>query len=166
MFNKIRILTYISVIGAVISFSFTFCNTNNNSKTNSFSNKSKNFDWILGEWKRNNEEQGKETFEIWEKISNSQYSGIGFTMQNGDTVKQERVKLIKQNGKWDMIVKVSQETESITFNMTNLTKDSFTCENDSIDFPKFIKYWNDNGNLNALVTGNDMEIPFGFEKIK
>ena len=39
-----------------------------------------NFDWLLGNWKRNFEEEGKETFEIWGKNSSSEYSGIGFTI--------------------------------------------------------------------------------------
>ena len=161
-----RALKSISIIALIISFTFISCNTKSKSKTNSINEKSENLDWLLGKWKRNNEEQGKETFENWEKISNSEYSGIGFTMQNGDTVKQEKIKLIRQNGKWDLIVKVPQETKSITFKMTKLNKDSFTCENDSLDFPKIIKYWNDNGYLRALVSGNEVEIPFEFEKIK
>ena len=40
------------------------------------------FDWLLGNWIRLGEEEGKETFEYWKAISISEYSGIGFTMQN------------------------------------------------------------------------------------
>jgi len=50
-----------------------------------------NFNWLLGNWKRLDEEAGKETFEIWEKLSSKEYVGIGFTMQNGDTIKQEKI---------------------------------------------------------------------------
>jgi len=156
----------ITIISLIISFTFTSCNTKNKYNTNSINEKSENFDWLLGKWKRNNEEQGKETFENWEKISNSEYSGIGFTIQNGDTVKQEKIKLIKSNKKWILIVKVPEETESLTFKITDLNKKSFTCKNDSLDFPKMIKYWKDGVKIKALVSGDDLEIPFEFEKIK
>ena len=52
--------------------------------------KIENFDWLLGKWKRLNDEVGKETFENWNKISLSKYLGIGFTMQRGDTIKREK----------------------------------------------------------------------------
>ncbi|MBT3383057.1 MAG: hypothetical protein HN778_02560 [Prolixibacteraceae bacterium] len=124
-----------------------------------------NFDWLLGNWKRNNEEAGKETFEVWEKTSNSEYIGLGFTMQNGDTIKQEKIKLIKLNGKWDMEVKVPEEAESIIFKMSEFDKNEFTCVNEVLDFPNKIKYWRNGDKINALVSGGDMEIPFEFEKI-
>lgn len=160
-----RTLNSIIIISIITSFAFVSCNTNRKSKVNKISQKSENFDWLLGKWKRNNEEQGKETFENWGKISNSEYSGIGFTMQKGDTIKQEKINLIKQNGKWDLIVKIPEETESLIFKMTDLDKDSFTCENDSLDFPKMIKYWKDGLKIKALVAGKDLEIPFEFEKV-
>ena len=141
-------------------------NSGTTSKKTDLAPKTENFDWLLGEWKRNNEEPEKETFENWKKINSSEYSGIGFTMQNGDTIKQEKIKLIKLNGKWNLIVKVPEESESITFKMTELKSDAFTCENDSLDFPKRIKYWKNGEKISALVSGDDLEIPFEFEKIK
>jgi len=138
-------------------------NSNNGSEIIS---KEENFDWLLGEWKRNNEEASKETFEIWEKVSSSEYSGIGFTMQNGDTIKQEKIRLIKKHNEWDLIVKVPEESQSIIFNMAEVNSDEFTCKNDSLDFPKLIKYWKNGEKLNALVSGTDFEIQFEFERRK
>lgn len=97
----------------------------------------------MGQWQRANEEQGKSTFENWKKTSAFGYSGIGFTMQNGDTEKQEKMRLIKQNGTWDLIVKVPEETEEVTFAITESNPNSFICINDSINFPNRIKYWTD-----------------------
>lgn len=156
----------ITIISLIISFTFISCSTKSNSNSDNINEKTKNFDWLLGKWKRNNEEKGKDTFENWEKISNSEYSGMGFTIQNGDTAKQEKIKLIKLNGKWDLIVKVPEDKESITFKMTKLDSHSFTCENDSLDFPKLIKYWKEGESIKALVVGKDLKIPFEFEKIK
>lgn len=161
-----RILKLTIIISIIMSFTFVSCNTNSKTKASSIDEKYENFDWLLGNWKRCNEEQGKETFENWRKVSNSEYFGIGFTMQDGDTIKQEKINLINQNGKWDLVVKVPEDTKSIIFKMTDLNKHSFTCENDSLDFPKLIKYWKDGLKIKALVAGKDLEIPFEFERIE
>ena len=42
------------------------------------------------------EEKGKETFENWKKINNSEYNGIGFTMKNNDTLSKEEMKILKE----------------------------------------------------------------------
>ncbi|MDE5421487.1 DUF6265 family protein [Ancylomarina sp. DW003] len=133
-------------------------------KSTTVTEKSENFDWLLGKWKRLNEKEGKETFENWEKIKETEYSGIGFTMQNGDTIKQERIRLTKTNGKWDLTVKVPEESESITFNGTSHNENEFTCENNEIDFPNKIKYWKNGQKINASVSNSEMEISFEFEK--
>ena len=127
--------------------------------------KSKNFDWLIGEWERLNEEEGKKTFENWEKVSETEYSGIGFTMQNGDTIKQELIQLINTSEKWNLTVKVPEETESITFKMTNHSENEFTCENMEIDFPNKIRYWKNGHKINASVSNTEMEIQFEFKKI-
>ena len=126
---------------------------------------SENFDWLLGKWKRLNEEEGKETFENWGKVSVNEYSGIGFTMQNGDTIKQENIQLIKVDKKWNLVVKVPDEAESITFKMTQFNEKEFVCENHEIDFPNKIKYWKNGYRINASVSNSEMEIPFEFERI-
>ena len=126
---------------------------------------SENFDWLLGKWKRLNEEEGKETFENWKKIRETEYSGIGFTMQNGDTIKQEKIRLTKINGKWNLNVKVPEESESITFNGISHNENEFTCENIEIDFPNKIKYWKNGNRINAMVSGGEMKIQFEFVKL-
>lgn len=127
---------------------------------------SANFDWILGKWLRNNEEEGKETFENWDKISEAEYHGIGFTMQNGDTVKQEKIKFIKTNNTWKLFVKVPEDKVPVEFKMAELKSDRFTFTNDSIDFPKQIEYWKDGDKMKALVSGGDLKIPFEFKRIQ
>ncbi len=129
-------------------------------------NKKENFDWLLGKWKRTNEELGKETFENWQKKSDTEYIGLGFTIQNGDTIMQEKIKLIKSNNNWNLEVKVSEESESIIFKMTNYGGKKFTCENKEIDFPKKIKYWKNGDKINASVSVDEMEILFEFERLK
>jgi len=156
----------------ILGISLISCNQNKkeNSKTDGKQIESiemiDNFDWLLGEWKRNNEEVGKETFEIWEKKSNTEYLGLGFTKQNGDTLKQEKIRLIKTNNNWNLEVQSQDEYEPIIFKMTSFNDQEFICENKDLDFPNKIKYWKNKDKLNASVSGEGMEIPFEFERIK
>jgi hypothetical protein len=135
------------------------------SKTSESIMESEGFDWLLGNWKRLNEEAGKETFENWEKTSDSEYLGIGFSMQDGDTIKQENIRLIKAGENWDLIVKVPEETQAVKFKGISHHESAFTCENNEIDFPNKIKYWKSGDRLKASVSNAEMEIPFEFEKI-
>jgi len=124
-----------------------------------------NFDWLLGNWIRNNEVEGKETYEVWNKISSKEYSGSGFTMQQNDTLKQEKIRLLKLDKKWVLEVQPKDEPEPITFHVTSHNEQEFICENPELDFPKLIKYWKNDDKLKALVSGDEMEIAFEFEKI-
>jgi len=124
-----------------------------------------NFDWLLGEWKRNNEEDGKETFEHWQKKSNVEYIGLGFTMRGQDTIKQEKIRLIKLNNKWVLEVQPQDEPQPITFKMTSFKDQEFICENKDLDFPNKIKYWKNGNKINATVSGGEMEILFEFKRL-
>jgi len=163
------------VLLLLVAVLVTSCNQN--AKTNQIENfetesaakteSAEDFDWLTGNWKRSNEEAGKQTFENWEKISPSEYSGIGFTMQKSDTISQETMKLIKMDGNWKLLVKTPDEKEPIEFKMLELKRtNEFTCVNDSIDFPKRIQYWTEGDKLKAKISNDEMNIPFEFEKIK
>lgn len=142
------------------------CNQNKKQEITKSTQELETFEWLLGNWKRLNEEKGKETFENWKRISEFEYAGIGFTMQNGDTIKQEKIKLNKVNNHWNLTVKTPNETQWTTFTGVNHSKNDFTCENNEIDFPSKIKYWKNGDNFNASVSGGDMIISFEFEKLK
>lgn len=147
------------------SFVFTMCNTKLNDQKSKIQ-PTENFDWLLGNWKRTNEEKGKETFENWKKIDGSEYNGIGFTLQNSDTLSQEQMKLIQTNDKWNLLVKTPDENDFIKFEMTEIKKDNFECENDTLDFPKLIIYWKNGDKMNAIVSGDSLKLSFEFERIK
>ena len=162
---KIIVLSITAISILFLSSCISTSNKENKNQENETSALSENFDWLIGNWKRNNEKEDKATFEIWKKKSNSEYWGLGFTMQNNDTIKQESIKLIELNGKWNLEVKVPEENESIIFKMTDFNTTEFTCENKVLDFPNKIKYWKNGNKLNALVSGDEMEIQFEFERI-
>ena len=124
------------------------------------------FDWLTGNWKRTNEKKDKETFENWQKISASEYSGLGFTMQNNDTISQEQMKLIQTGGIWNLLVIAPGEKEFTRFEMSDIGKEMFECKNDTLDFPKRILYRKNGDKISAVISGDDMEIKYEFEKIK
>ena len=159
------------ILFLAISGIFLFsCNQKNEAKSTEVEKEAKvetkNFDWLLGEWKRNNEEKGKETFENWKKANDNEYKGIGFTLQNRDTLSQEQMKLIQTNGKWNLLVKTPDEKDFIKFEMTEIADDKFECKNDTLDFPKLIKYWKNGDKMNAIVSGDSLKLSFEFERIK
>lgn len=147
-----------------------------NPKTNRYNNlgttsninseKTENLDWLTGNWIRINEKPGRSTFENWEKINSSEYSGFGFTMQDSDTVSQEKMDIIQTNGKWALFVKLPNAKDAIKFEITEFDNNGFVCFNYSNDFPNRIQYWMEGDKVNAKISNSEMEIPFVFEKIK
>lgn len=152
------ILTYILIMLTV--FAFSSCTSKQKAPA-----KTANFDWLLGKWQRINEEQGKITFESWEKISDTDYRGIGFTLQNNDTLSQEKMKISATEGKWYLGVKTPDEPAFIKFEMSDIKEGSFECKNDTLDFPKRIQYWKNGDHINALVSGDSLELSFEFKRI-
>tara|TARA_Y100000768_G_C23942263_1_gene665701 strand:- start:919 stop:1431 length:513 start_codon:yes stop_codon:yes gene_type:complete len=124
------------------------------------------FDWLVGKWKRLNEEEGKETFENWEKVSATEYTGLGYTLQNGDTISQEQMMLVKHKNEWDIMVKTPEEKEAVIFPVSAFNEGTFTCNNDSIDFPNTIKYWKEGEHIFATIANEEMRIQFEFERLQ
>ena len=119
------------------------------------------FDYLLGSWKRINEGQDKSTFEIWEKDDSNNYFGLGFTLQNGDTIFKEEMLLIKMKKEW--LFEVSGVNEAVTpFYVRSHSKQSFMSENEENEFPKRIEYSFQNDSLKAKISDNNNEILFVF----
>ena len=152
----------------VLMLSFSNCTENKQATAHPKAEEkvvNENFDWLLGNWLRNYENEGKETFEVWVKNSSTQYTGVGFTMQNQDTLQLENITLEKAENTWVLTVQLADGSAPIAFNMTSHTDEEFVCENKAHDFPKLIKYWKNGDKLNALVSGDEMQISFDFDRI-
>jgi hypothetical protein len=122
------------------------------------------FDWLLGNWQRSNEAEGKETFEFWHKSDSDSYSGIGFTMQDGDTVFFEKLRIARYDDEWIFAVRPSKKKEATRFEMTDIGSSEFTCTNDSNDFPSKINYWREGEKLMANVSNSEFEIWYEFNR--
>lgn len=153
-------MKYITFALTLLIYSCTSSNTQNS--TNPKSNI--NLDWILGHWQRTNDKEGKQTYEHWKKSSNNEYVGLGFTLQEKDTVFKENLRLIPIDGIWTLEVTGVNEKPTL-FQFTNQTKNSFVCENPNNEFPKKIEYKFLDKKLKAKISADEMKIVFDFEKI-
>jgi hypothetical protein len=126
--------------------------------------KQHNFDWLIGSWIRTNDKEGYLTHEHWTKISNMEYVGLGYTLQDQDTVFKERLRLIKSSTNWSLEVTGVNEHPTL-FRLTNFSANSFECENKTNEFPKYIAYSLQDNILLAKISDEENEISFLFEMI-
>ena len=123
------------------------------------------FSYLLGSWKRTNEEAGKETFEHWSKINDELYIGLGFTMMASDTIWKEDVKLHRSEDHWHFEVMGQGDSIPTPFKVTIIQAAAFECYNPVNEFPKTIRYWRDGALLKATISDGETEIPFEFTKL-
>jgi len=138
----------------------------NKMESSSINDHNKSFDWLLGNWKRLDNDIEKKTFENWEKETNNRFLGHGFIMKGLDTIWQEKMILSQHDSIWILAVKTPGNNDLVKFRMTEHDSNSFTVENPTHDFPNKIKYWKNGEKLNALVTGKENELIFEFERIR
>lgn len=124
------------------------------------------FDWLTGQWVRINDSEGQTTYEFWEKESETEYKGIGFTMQQSDTIWKEHIYLQKKNRNWTFEVSGTNDNEATVFQLTSLEDNKFIVENKENEFPKKIEYQLVNNQIHAVISGGGPEILFEFEKAK
>ncbi|NND16144.1 MAG: nuclear transport factor 2 family protein [Eudoraea sp.] len=122
------------------------------------------FSYLLGSWKRTNEEAGKETFEHWSKINDELYFGFGYTMAASDTVWKEDVELRRSEDHWHFEVLGQGDSIPTPFKVTHIEQNAFQCYNPVNEFPKKIRYWREGEQLKASISDDQMEILFNFEK--
>lgn len=140
-------------------------NTGTNQRQSEEARRSSEFDWLLGNWKRDNDRPGRSTFEHWTKISKTEYHGLSYTLRNGDTIFKEEIRLLKRDKQW--IFEVSGVNEDPTlFLFIKQSKLSFTTENDKNEFPKFIEYSLVGKKLVAKIYGGGQEILFSYQKLR
>lgn len=123
------------------------------------------FEWLLGKWKRISVDTTFETYENWTRVSNKEYTGHGFVLNNSDTVWQERMTLSSDSSNWSLMVKTADNTDQVKFELSEIKNNSFTAENPSHDFPKRIKYWKAKERLMAQIEGDTAKVSFEFKKL-
>lgn len=125
-----------------------------------------NLDWFVGNWIRTNEDPDMQTFENWKKISDHEYLGFGYTLKENDTVFQEKMEFIENEGTWILHVTMPKNPQPTSFKVTEITDSTMVCVNEKNDFPNKIHYWKDEATLKATISNQELEMLFVFEKIK
>lgn len=158
-----KIILLVIMVGVLLSCNNTETNTKENKEVEV---NSENFDWLLGSWQRLNEKEGRATFENWEKISDNEYTGMGFTLQGQDTVSYENLLVIMRDAKWNLEVRIKGSSEVTVFPLVEIKEKMFIGKNNKNDFPKKIHYFIENDQLKAIISGGGPVIPFDFERVK
>ena len=125
---------------------------------------SDNFDWLVGSWLRSNDEEGNITYEHWIKSSITEYTGLGCTLHNSDTIFKENLRLIRTGENWNFEVTGVNENPTL-FLLISHAESSFECENKNNEFPTNIVYAMLDNILLAKISDGDTEIWFSFERI-
>ena len=132
-------------------------------KTSQDTNVEITHDYLIGSWERTNDQEGRNTYEIWTK-DGKEYKGLGYTMSAGDTIFKEQLRLFKQETTW--ILEVSGVNESPTpFILTDFTTHSFVAQNPQNEFPKTIRYNYFDDTITAIISDEETEIPFIFWRV-
>lgn len=142
---------------------FTDMNTYKTQKIATNINKD-NFDWLLGNWQRTNEAEGRQTYERWKRVNDNELKGWGYTLVASDTVWQESIRLIKSDDIWNFEVSQQDSKTPTIFKVTKIEMTSFTCENPENEFPKKIRYTKVEKGINAVISGDGKVILFQFTK--
>lgn len=115
---------------------------------------------MTGNWQRGDDKPGRTTFEQWEQASETLYLGLSYIMVGGDTVWQEKMRLVAAETVWTL--EVNGEGETIPFRLTKIEQKSFISENPEHDFPKMITYTLRGDSLAAVISGEEVKVPFTF----
>jgi hypothetical protein len=123
------------------------------------------FDYLIGNWERTNEQEGKKTFEVWERFEKNVYKGIGYTLQENDTIWKEQMQLIKRDTTWQLEIQNAKEP-MVSFKVLKKTASTFLAHNPTNEFPTHIQYRYFDDTITAVVSSEKMEIPFIFWRVE
>lgn len=136
------------------------CGNHSSKKTDE---QQQSFDWMLGSWIRTNDSNGNKTFENWKKISSEEYSGFGYTLNNGDTIFQENLRIFSKGQYWNLQV-TGEVGAPVLFAISDFSSKKFTAVNEANEFPKKIIYERRGDQLQATIADEETKIPFIFSK--
>lgn len=126
-----------------------------------------NHEWLLGSWQRINVKPGRTTTEIWKRVSPTEFYGIGISIEKGDTVFVEKLKILLKDGEAYYSAEVSHNEDPVLFKLTSSENNNLVYENPKHDFPKIITYKKTGDNtMTATISGDGKAIDFNFKKLK
>ena len=104
-----------------------------------------------GKWKMISEKA--EYYEEWELLNENEMVGVGFSIEEGDTVLSEQLYLKKFSDQWAYVALPVNQTITL-FALSEYSENKFTFENKEHDYPQKIIYeFTADANLNAATEG-------------
>jgi len=92
-------------------------------------------------------------FEEWKSLNEDELAGIGFSIEDGDTVISEKLFLRKFDDTWAYVAIPSKQNITL-FALTDFSERKFVFQNDEHDFPQKIIYeFHKDGKLTAAIEG-------------
>lgn len=93
--------------------------------------------------------------EYWNIKSDTLLSGLGYSLQDNDTVFKEELKIFYRDGRVFYGAKVGDSDQFILFKLTKAGKNNWIFENHEHDYPNRISYKIDNDRLVANTTNSN-----------
>lgn len=121
-----------------------------------------------GKWKMISEKT--EYYEEWELLNENEMVGVGFSIEEGDTVLSEQLYLKKFSDQWAYVALPVNQTITL-FALSEYSENKFTFENKEHDYPQKIIYeFTADAKLNAategIIEGELMRRDFNFIRIE
>jgi hypothetical protein len=111
------------------------------------------FDLLNGAWKHQ-AEGDQEIGECWEKLETGGFKGIGWTLQNGDTVFKEKMDILKTDSGWFYMAHPAMAERPTFFKVEEMTDSGFVALNPRHDYPQSISYQMIEGELKISLKGS------------
>ena len=124
--------------------------------------KFKKLNWLEGQWKRTNVKPERTAGEDWKKVNDHYLKGTGYTIAKQDTVFKEGLEILIKDNALFYVATVTGNAKPVYFKFTELTADSFVCENAENDFPKKIAYKITGNTIKATISGGGNPVDFVF----
>ncbi|PTR00847.1 hypothetical protein C8P68_10175 [Mucilaginibacter yixingensis] len=121
--------------------------------------------WLAGTWQSTNNKPGEIDTETWQIASTTTMTGTGITLKGKDTVFVEHLQLVVNGNAIYYMARVGKSLKAVPFKLTQITADSFTCENPEHDFPKKITYQLEGNRIKAAISGDGKAINYEFVKL-
>ncbi len=122
------------------------------------------FNTLSGTWKID----GKEQYEVWEILDNTEFKGYVYTIENGGKVISEELQLFKLGDEFVYVARVFNQNkgENVIFRLNLEEKEMWSFENEQHDFPKKIQYKKiDENTLDIQVLGGNNK-GFSYRQIR
>jgi len=96
--------------------------------------------WLIGKW--SNTAKQRNDYETWEKYNDSTYLGKSYSIENGDTVSSESIKLVEDSEGIYYIPVVQGQNNNlpVSFKLIVVEANKLVFENPAHEFPQRISY--------------------------